>query len=57
MPPNLTAADVDALERRMAGASSVDSVSVDKDVLREFIAAWRAQQAMRDECKEGSDAD
>ena len=51
------AATVDALERRAAAATSVDSISVDKDVLREFIAAWRAQQAMRDERKEGSDGE
>lgn len=33
MPTNLTADDVGALERRMAAATSVDSVSVDKDLL------------------------
>jgi hypothetical protein len=47
MPPNLTAADVGALERRMAAATSVDSVSVDKDVLAALIEGWRTLQAMR----------
>lgn len=31
MPPNLTAADVDALERRNEQATSVDGINVDKD--------------------------
>jgi hypothetical protein len=44
MPPNLTADDVGALERRMAAATSVDSVSVDKDVLAALIEAWRCWQ-------------
>ncbi len=43
MLPNLTADDVGALERRMAAATSVDSVSVDKDVLAALIEGWRAR--------------
>ena len=35
---------VDALERRMAGASSVDSVSVDKALLAELVQGWRCWQ-------------
>lgn len=52
MPTDLTADDVGALERRMAAATSVDSVSVDKDVLAALIEGWRTLQAMRCEtCK------
>ena len=43
---------VDALERRMAAATSVDSVSVDKDTLAALIHGWRQLDAMRCEtCK------
>ena len=50
--PSDTAEQVDALERRMAGASSVDSVSVDKALLRELVTGWRQLDAMRCEtCK------
>ena len=47
MPPNLTAADVDALERRNEQATSVDGINVDKDVLRDLVAAWRCWQNMQ----------
>jgi len=43
MPSN-TAEQVAALERRMAGASSVDSVSVDKTLLAALLEAWRNWQ-------------
>ena len=39
-----TAEQVAALERRMAGASSVDSVSVDKALLAELCEGWRCWQ-------------
>ena len=44
MPPNLTAAAVDALARRAEQATGVDGINVDKDVLAALIEAWRCWQ-------------
>lgn len=44
MPPNLTAADVDALERRNEQATGVDGINVDRDTVRDLVAAWRCWQ-------------
>ena len=38
------AEQVDALELRMAAATSVDSVSVDKALLAELVTGWRCWQ-------------